>query len=578
MNSPARPVALRLALVYVAVSGAWILLSDRLLAWLTGDPLLLTRLQTLKGWGFVLCSGVLIYVLVRRALAAVGRRDEQVQSAERALRQSEASLRLQSAALEAADDAIAIADRDGRIEWANSAFARLTGYAADEASGMSLLAPRPNGRETDADRRIRERVLSGRPWHGEVVASRKDGSSYVEEQTVTPVRDETGAVGHLVAIKRDVTARRERAAGLGVFARSTAKAHVVRTLGRAGGKRVGNLHAGERAEVLGNGRRKLQPGVRLGMAKPQPPGVQHVPLRAQPARCGLTPFSSPAVGCVSQDRMAEVREVHPDLVRAAGFESRLHECHVGEPAQDAIRRARLAPAPLAHAHARSIALPPPDRDVDPPRVAPHDAVHQRQVPLPDDPVLELPAERSVRRLALGDHHDPGRLPIQAVDDARPFHPADARKVSTMREQGVHERACGPAGAGMHDEPGGLVEDQYVRVLPQDVEGDRLGRQGEGFGVGDDERDPLAGPDGMSRLLRAAVHEGIRALDQILYARSREAADPGKKRIQPLPGVRRLDGEEAQVRHGSDRQSAFGFQQSAISSQLSGKRSGSVADR
>ena len=152
MNSPARPVALRLALVYVAVSGAWILLSDRLLAWLTGDALLLTRLQTLKGWGFVLCSGVLLYLLVRRALAAVARRDAQVQSAERALRQSEASLRLQGAALEAADDAIAIAARDG--------------------------------------------------------------SSYVEEQTVTPVREESGDVGHLVAIKRDVTARKRAAAVL----------------------------------------------------------------------------------------------------------------------------------------------------------------------------------------------------------------------------------------------------------------------------------------------------------------------------------------------------------------------------
>ena len=37
---------------------------------------------------------------------------------------------------------------------------------------------------------------------------RKDGSTYVEDQTITPVRSSSGAISHFVAVKRDLTERR----------------------------------------------------------------------------------------------------------------------------------------------------------------------------------------------------------------------------------------------------------------------------------------------------------------------------------------------------------------------------------
>src|SRR3990167_9531096 len=51
-------------------------------------------------------------------------------------------------------------------------------------------------------------VIGGEVWHGETVNRRKDGSLYVEEQTIAPVRDADGNLSHFVAIKQDVTARR----------------------------------------------------------------------------------------------------------------------------------------------------------------------------------------------------------------------------------------------------------------------------------------------------------------------------------------------------------------------------------
>jgi light-regulated signal transduction histidine kinase (bacteriophytochrome) len=56
----------KIALIYVAVGVVWIFFSDRLLVWLQLDPLLITRLQTAKGWLFVVGSAILLYVALRR--------------------------------------------------------------------------------------------------------------------------------------------------------------------------------------------------------------------------------------------------------------------------------------------------------------------------------------------------------------------------------------------------------------------------------------------------------------------------------------------------------------------------------
>jgi hypothetical protein len=53
-----------------------------------------------------------------------------------------------------------------------------------------------------------ETVLSGQVWRGEIVNRRKDGSLYTEEQTITPVRDESGEITHFIAIKLDVSERK----------------------------------------------------------------------------------------------------------------------------------------------------------------------------------------------------------------------------------------------------------------------------------------------------------------------------------------------------------------------------------
>ncbi|MBX3086475.1 MAG: PAS domain S-box protein [Anaerolineae bacterium] len=125
-------------------------------------------------------------------------------------KQKERQLRLQSAALEAADNAIMITDRKGLIEWSNPAYTRLTGYTPEEIYGKNPRESVKSGKHDSAFyRTMWNTMLSGKIWRGQVINRRKDGSIYTEEQTITPVKDETGSITHFVAIKQDITERQQ---------------------------------------------------------------------------------------------------------------------------------------------------------------------------------------------------------------------------------------------------------------------------------------------------------------------------------------------------------------------------------
>ena len=124
--------------------------------------------------------------------------------------QAEETLQLQSAALEAAANSIVITDRDGIIQWANPAFTRLTGYTTEEAIGKN---PRDLVWSGKQDRsfykKLWDTILAGRVWHGELINRRKDGTLYTEEMTLTPVRDKSGQVIRFIAIKQDISERKQ---------------------------------------------------------------------------------------------------------------------------------------------------------------------------------------------------------------------------------------------------------------------------------------------------------------------------------------------------------------------------------
>ncbi len=125
------------------------------------------------------------------------------------LKKSAESLRLQSTALDATPNAILVTDRSGAIEWVNPAFTSLTGYTQDECLGRHLFALNETC-ESAKWTGIVDFLASESLWKGKGLQRRKDGSAYIEEQSITPVRDEKGAILHLVVIKEDATERDHR--------------------------------------------------------------------------------------------------------------------------------------------------------------------------------------------------------------------------------------------------------------------------------------------------------------------------------------------------------------------------------
>ncbi len=65
LGTKSNRVALRTTLIYLIVGLIWILTSDMVLLDLIQDPILLTQIQTYKGFAFVFTSAALIFLLVR---------------------------------------------------------------------------------------------------------------------------------------------------------------------------------------------------------------------------------------------------------------------------------------------------------------------------------------------------------------------------------------------------------------------------------------------------------------------------------------------------------------------------------
>jgi PAS domain S-box-containing protein len=112
------------------------------------------------------------------------------------------------AAVAQAADGIVITGTDGRIQYVNPAFTRMTGYSREEAVGEYPRILKSGCQPAEFYAEMWDAICAGRVWHGELINRRKDGSLYAEEMRITPVQDSQGETVSYIAIKHDVTERR----------------------------------------------------------------------------------------------------------------------------------------------------------------------------------------------------------------------------------------------------------------------------------------------------------------------------------------------------------------------------------
>lgn len=123
------------------------------------------------------------------------------------LKQVREQLRLNTTALEVAANSILITDQDGKILWVNQAFCEMTGYTAEEVIGQTPRLLRSSREDPAVYDEIWQTITANQVWRGQIINQRKDGSTYTEEQTISPVCDAQGRITHFIAIKQDISQR-----------------------------------------------------------------------------------------------------------------------------------------------------------------------------------------------------------------------------------------------------------------------------------------------------------------------------------------------------------------------------------
>ncbi len=112
-------------------------------------------------------------------------------------------------AIEQSGNTIVITDVNGNIEYANPKFEQSTGYSIAEANGKNPRILKSGRQPAEYYSQLWETISGGNVWSGEFLNKRKDGSLYWESASISPVIDQDGVITNYVAVKEDITARRQ---------------------------------------------------------------------------------------------------------------------------------------------------------------------------------------------------------------------------------------------------------------------------------------------------------------------------------------------------------------------------------
>ena len=110
-------------------------------------------------------------------------------------------------AIEQTADSVVITDRQGVIEYVNPAFEAMSGFTRDEALGRTPQILYSGAQGQRFYETLWNTILGGRTFRATMTNRRRDGTLYDEDQTITPIRDESGMVTHFVSTGRDITQR-----------------------------------------------------------------------------------------------------------------------------------------------------------------------------------------------------------------------------------------------------------------------------------------------------------------------------------------------------------------------------------
>lgn len=93
------------------------------------------------------------------------------------------------------------------LVYANPGFLAMTGYSREELLGKNLRMLQGDGADPEERQRLREQLSRGESCHLVLRNYRKDGSSFLNDFSIVPVRDANGQITHYAGYHREASER-----------------------------------------------------------------------------------------------------------------------------------------------------------------------------------------------------------------------------------------------------------------------------------------------------------------------------------------------------------------------------------
>lgn len=112
-------------------------------------------------------------------------------------------------AVENTPSSIAITNHRAIIEYINPGFCNVTGYSREEAIGKNPRILKSTQHDDSFYREMWSTLSSGHIWRGEICNRKKNGKLFWEDVSIAPIVDKTNKITHYVAVKTDITDKKE---------------------------------------------------------------------------------------------------------------------------------------------------------------------------------------------------------------------------------------------------------------------------------------------------------------------------------------------------------------------------------
>jgi diguanylate cyclase (GGDEF)-like protein/PAS domain S-box-containing protein len=128
---------------------------------------------------------------------------------EKLVKQRTVELRKLSTAVEQSANSVVITDVNGIIEYVNPKYSAVSGYSREEVIGRKPNLLKSGMQQNSYYTEMWKTILSGSEWQGEFCNISKSGKPFWELCSIAPIKDESGTITNFVAIKEDISGRKQ---------------------------------------------------------------------------------------------------------------------------------------------------------------------------------------------------------------------------------------------------------------------------------------------------------------------------------------------------------------------------------